>query len=193
MSLQITGVSIVCSTLCSGADKSKHQSSASLAFVRKIHRWPIYTNAVTQLRYRNQMKKKLICLMVIIQLYIALLENKLNGSWQNEIMKLKQLLCWKTWFLKRTQHRINRRSWGQIAKQPTIYDSASVLKRYIRTVMHIYIYIFIQRIARNRPWCSLCGLHIRIPLFSLYGIRIPLFSLYGNAAQTFERHGHCSG
>ena len=31
---QITGVSIVCSTACSGADQRKYQSSASLAFVR---------------------------------------------------------------------------------------------------------------------------------------------------------------
>ena len=38
---QITGVSIVYSTVCSGADQRKHQSSASLAFVRGIHRWPV--------------------------------------------------------------------------------------------------------------------------------------------------------
>ena len=38
---QITGVSIVYSTVCSGADQTKHQSSASLAFVRGIHRWPV--------------------------------------------------------------------------------------------------------------------------------------------------------
>ena len=31
---QITSVSSVCSTICSGADQRKHQSSASLAFVR---------------------------------------------------------------------------------------------------------------------------------------------------------------
>ena len=37
----ITGVSIVWSTVCSDSDKKKHQSSASLAFVRKIHRWPV--------------------------------------------------------------------------------------------------------------------------------------------------------
>ena len=34
MASQITGVSVVCSTVCSGADQRKHQSSASLAFVR---------------------------------------------------------------------------------------------------------------------------------------------------------------
>ena len=38
---QITGVSIVCSTVCSGADQTKHQSSASLTFVSGIHRWPV--------------------------------------------------------------------------------------------------------------------------------------------------------
>ena len=40
MASQITGVSRVCWTLCSGADQRKHQSSASPAFVRGIHRWP---------------------------------------------------------------------------------------------------------------------------------------------------------
>ena len=35
------GVSVVCSTVCSGVDQRKHQSSESLAFVRGIHRWPV--------------------------------------------------------------------------------------------------------------------------------------------------------
>ena len=38
MMSQITGVLIVFSTVCSGADQRKHQSSAPLAFVRGIHR-----------------------------------------------------------------------------------------------------------------------------------------------------------
>ena len=37
----ITGVSIVYSTVCSSANQRKHQSSALLAFVRGIHRWPV--------------------------------------------------------------------------------------------------------------------------------------------------------
>ena len=41
MMLRITGASIVCSTVGSGADERKHQSSASLAFVFGIHRWPV--------------------------------------------------------------------------------------------------------------------------------------------------------
>ena len=38
MASQIIGVSIVCSTVCSGADQRTYQSSASLAFVWWIHR-----------------------------------------------------------------------------------------------------------------------------------------------------------
>ena len=38
---QITIVSSVWSTVCSGPDQRKHQSSASLAFVRDIHWWPV--------------------------------------------------------------------------------------------------------------------------------------------------------
>ena len=41
MASQITGVPIVFSTVCSGADQRKNQSFASLAFVRGIHRWPV--------------------------------------------------------------------------------------------------------------------------------------------------------
>ena len=38
---QITSLTIVYSIVYSDADQRKHQSSASLAFVRWIHRWPV--------------------------------------------------------------------------------------------------------------------------------------------------------
>ena len=41
MASQITSLTIVYSTVYSGADQRKHQSSASLTFVRGIHRWPV--------------------------------------------------------------------------------------------------------------------------------------------------------
>ena len=41
MASQITGVSMVCSTVCSGAHQRKHQSFASLAFVGGIRRLPV--------------------------------------------------------------------------------------------------------------------------------------------------------
>ena len=41
MASQITGISTDCSTVCSGTHHRKHQSSASLAFVRGMHRRPV--------------------------------------------------------------------------------------------------------------------------------------------------------
>ena len=41
MASKITSVSIVYSTVCSGADQRIHESPASLALVRGIHRWPV--------------------------------------------------------------------------------------------------------------------------------------------------------
>ena len=41
MGSQITSISIVYSNVDLGVDKRKHQSSASLAFVRGIYWWPV--------------------------------------------------------------------------------------------------------------------------------------------------------
>ena len=41
MASEIASLTIVYSTVYSGSDQRKHQSFASLAFVRKIHRWPV--------------------------------------------------------------------------------------------------------------------------------------------------------
>ena len=41
MASKITGLTIVYPTVYSGADQRKHQSLASLAFARGIHRWPV--------------------------------------------------------------------------------------------------------------------------------------------------------
>ena len=41
MASKAISLTIVYSTVYSGADQRKHQSSASLAFVRGIHRWPV--------------------------------------------------------------------------------------------------------------------------------------------------------
>ena len=41
MGSQINNLTIVYSTVYSSADQNKHQSSASLAFVQGIHRWPV--------------------------------------------------------------------------------------------------------------------------------------------------------
>ena len=42
MASQITSLTIVYSTVHSGADQRKHRSAALMAFVRGIHRWPVH-------------------------------------------------------------------------------------------------------------------------------------------------------
>ena len=52
MASQITSLTIGYSTVNSGTDKRKHQSSTSLAFVRGIQRWPVnspHKGPVTQM------------------------------------------------------------------------------------------------------------------------------------------------
>ena len=54
MASQITGVSIVYSTICSSTDQRKHRSSASLAFLREINRWLVnssHKGPVTRKRF----------------------------------------------------------------------------------------------------------------------------------------------
>ena len=63
---------------------------------------------------------------------------------------------------------------GRVTKVTIQKDEISEHRKGINKVLW-----FIQYFARNWPWYSLRGLHIRITWFSLYGIRIPLFSLYG--------------
>ena len=41
MSMMVYQPAVV-STICSGTDQRKHQSSTSLAFVRRIHWWTVY-------------------------------------------------------------------------------------------------------------------------------------------------------
>ena len=53
MASQITSLTIVCSTVYSGADQRKHQSSASLAFVRGMPRWPVNS------RHKGPVKRKM--------------------------------------------------------------------------------------------------------------------------------------
>ena len=51
MASKFTGVSIVCSTVCSGADQRKHQSSAPFALVRWIHRWQMLWKLLWRFHY----------------------------------------------------------------------------------------------------------------------------------------------
>ena len=63
MASQITSVSVVCSTIGSGSDQRKYQSSASLAFVRGIHRWPVNSP------HKRPVRRKLFPFDDVIMIY----------------------------------------------------------------------------------------------------------------------------
>ena len=64
----MTNVSIVSTTVCSGADQRKHQSSAPLAFVRGIHQWPVVSLTKGQQRgnYSHLMTSLWICIWLVL-------------------------------------------------------------------------------------------------------------------------------
>ena len=62
MGSQITSLTIVNSTVYSGADQRKYQSSASLAFVRGIHWWP--GNSPHKGQWRGVLMCSLICVWI---------------------------------------------------------------------------------------------------------------------------------
>ena len=66
MASQITSLTIVYSTVYSGADQRKHKSSASLVFVRGIHRLPVNSP------YKGPVTRKMFPFDAVIMSYLAL-------------------------------------------------------------------------------------------------------------------------
>ena len=96
MASQTTGVSIVYSTICSGVDQRKHQSSASLAFVRGIHRCPVNSP------HKGPVTRKMFpfvdvimqCFMMVYDLAILY---ALNPSWAMLSLVYDIMLFITTW------------------------------------------------------------------------------------------------
>ena len=72
MASQITSLTSVYSTIYSGADKKKHQSSASLVFVRGIHRWPVNSP------HKGPVTRKMFPFDDVI---MGLVKVMINGPW----------------------------------------------------------------------------------------------------------------
>ena len=75
MASQIIGVSMDCSTVSSGPDQRKHQSSASLAFVRGIHRWPV------NFSHKRPVTRKMFPFDDVIMFVVQCATESLSVSW----------------------------------------------------------------------------------------------------------------
>ena len=89
---QITSFRIVCSTVYSDADQRKHQSSASLAFVRGIHRRPV------NFPHKWPVTRKMFPFDDVIMQYRKLVWNVpyLHGMWLKGLRcKNSNLVIWQ--------------------------------------------------------------------------------------------------
>ena len=89
---QITSLTIVYSTIYSDVHKKKHQSSASLAFVRGIHRWPVNSP------HKGPVTRK--CFHVMTSSWKWCWITFLCISKVFELRVLVNKNCWRSWFYK---------------------------------------------------------------------------------------------
>ena len=89
MASQIISPTSVYSTVYSGADQRKHQSSASLAFVRGIHRWPVNSP------YKRPVTRKMLPFDDVIMGTGA--TTKRNRAMDTENRELWHQLCGHCW------------------------------------------------------------------------------------------------
>ena len=135
---QITSLTIIYSTVYSDADQSKHQSSASLAFVREIHRglvnfphkWP-----VTRKMFPFDdviMKHRVDTTIWICSTH--------QGTWK------RFLHYWILWWESTGHSRIltNGQSWWRTFMFPGLSFFFKIMKSYISQVFH---YILLCRIS----------------------------------------------
>ena len=89
MASQITSLTIVCSTVYSGADQRKHQSSASLAFVRGIHQGPLNSP------HKWPVKRKMFPFDDVIMVSLSIASKAIKKSTCRENRGGKRLMCCK--------------------------------------------------------------------------------------------------
>ena len=91
MASQITSLTVVYTTLYSEEDKRKHQSSASLAFVWGIHRWPVNSPHKWSVRWRMLPFDD-----VIMYVSHRRILNSLNLECWSVYMRLRYVIQWYT-------------------------------------------------------------------------------------------------
>ena len=108
MTSQITSISIVHLTVCSGADQRKHQSSASLAFVRGIHWWPVNSP------HKGPVTRKMFPFDDVIMIYTLFKKKGLSSTYHPKFSfssdvknwhQLRNIYIWINLYLKNSNER----------------------------------------------------------------------------------------
>ena len=126
MASQITSLTIIYSTVYSGADQRKHQSSASLAFVRGIHRWPWLLNHVVLYHFehylseiviswwRHQMETFSVLLAICAGIHRSPVNSPHKGQWHGAL--IFSLNC------AGIKGRVNNREAGDLRRHGAHHD-----------------------------------------------------------------------
>ena len=97
MESQITSLTIVYSTVYSGAHQRKHQRSASLAFMWGIHRWPVYSPnkwSVTRKMFpfddviMQSLSKVYLLFTLFIYILLCILNYTMVTSWHRNAFRM---------------------------------------------------------------------------------------------------------
>ena len=165
MASQITGVSIVCSTVCSGSDQRKHQSSVSLAFVRGIHRSSVYStqngpetrkmfpfdDAIITLKrepcayswWRHQMETLSALLAICAGIHRPPVNSPHKGQWRGALMF--SLIC--VWI----NGWVNNREAGDLRRYRAHYDVTVMFPEiWYATLNNIYVRIIYIPFLQNK-------------------------------------------
>ena len=137
---QITGVSIVDSTICLGADQRKHQSIASLAFVRGIHRWLVDSPHIGPVTFKMFPFDNVVfktCYQKIITWSRETVEFVVYIWYRSEIWQTpSQQWCWNVCQLSHRfdNYRYTYRSFESLRRRSHDKTSCRVLKPFPETM-----------------------------------------------------------
>ena len=177
MASQIIGVSIVSSTVCSGADPRKRQSSASLAFESGIHRSPV--NATL----KGPVTRKKFPFDDVIMVGRWVKRSELRTSQQIQV-KTKHI--GRNKFEQATSHSLDewwpssRMHWGRdkmaAISQTTFRDAFSSLKTVaFQLILPVHWSLFRPGDSHylNQWWLIYCGMYTSLSLNELTFLRPP--------------------
>ena len=144
---QITSLMIIYSTVYLGADQRKHQSSASLAFVRGIHRWPVNAPHKWPVTRKSFPFNDVIMQMVLVRIVFRLVSSH-NGLMEVPVFTLSfsnaSLTLLMYWWNK--TKRYGERYRTDYVSNDTIIHSYPKLRKNIITYVQIVDTLCIKRI-----------------------------------------------
>ena len=122
---QITSLTIVYSTVYSGADQRKHQSSASLAFVRGIHRGPVNSP------HKGPVTQKKFSFDDVIMIILKTMTPQQNKTKKRELCAslAGYTICTKWWRCE--TFWINHACWNSVDIHPMEITSIAKVKTWI--------------------------------------------------------------